>query len=121
MTTGEKKEYGNCYEAAGKLFMDLSYGSVTPFSPTFGEVRLVHGRPTLTVSPYRKYGHAWLEVGDSLCFDAERETLIPKGLFYSAGTIDPDECFYYDYGAFSEKIREFKHWGPWEGVEATTT
>jgi hypothetical protein len=81
-------------------------------------VTLVHGRPTLTRPPFTKYGHAWLEIGDSFCYDAERRMAIPKALFYGVGHIDPAECYRYDFQAFKEMINEREHWGPWEGVEA---
>jgi hypothetical protein len=110
-------ELGNCYEVAGKLFMDLVIGLSRPFPKELGAAVLVHGRPTLRRPPFRKYGHAWLEIGDALCYDSERKLAVPKALFYAVGNIDPDECYRYDEKTFRKFVLEFGHWGPWEGVE----
>lgn len=114
-------ELGNCYKVAGKLFMDSEIGLAEPFPRELGEVVLVHGRPTLQRSPFCKYGHAWLEIGDALCYDSERDLVVPKVLFYAIGKINPDECYYYDVPTFRKMINESGHWGPWEGIEAMSS
>ena len=112
-------ELGDCYAAAGKLFMDSGLGlPESPLPEELGEVVLVHGRPTLQRPPFCKYGHAWLEIGDVICYDAERKLAVPKALFYAVGNIDPDECYYYDMATFRKMVSEYGHWGPWEGPEA---
>lgn len=110
------KKYGKCYEAAGKLFMDLAMGFDKRFPPEMGSVTLVHGLPTLTVYPFMKYGHAWLEIGDAFCYDAERDMLVPRGMFYEAGAINPSECERYDLERMRERVKQHGHWGPWDAV-----
>jgi len=114
------KELGKCYEMSGKVFMDHSMGFGSPLRDVLSQgfqVVLVHGLPTLQVEPFIKYGHAWLEIGESLVYDAERDLVILKHLFYEGGEIDPEECFRYDFETFRKRLNRFKHWGPWDGPE----
>ncbi len=110
--------FGDCYKAAGTLFMDLAVGMATPFPEELGEVVLVHGMPTLTIPPFSKFGHAWLELGDVFCYDAERQMVVPKAIFYGIGKIIAEECYRYDLKTFRDRIAKFGHWGPWDGAEA---
>lgn len=98
--------------------MDVILGLDHRFPYELGSVMLVHGMPTLTVPPYVKYGHAWLEIGDTFCYDAERDMIVPKALFYAVGKINPVECHEYNAGTFRAKVNEFGYWGPWDGLEA---
>jgi len=109
---------GDCYRAAGRLLMNSHFNRRPPFLPE-GEIILVHGRPTLTIEPFAKYDHAWLEVGE-FCIDAERELIFPKILFYLVGKVDPKECSYYNYEQFRVFIAVSEHWGPWEDSELLT-
>ncbi len=114
-----EKNLGDCYAAAGKKFMDHELGFAELFegADLIGPVMLVHGRPTLTVAPFIEYGHAWIEIGDVLAFDAEREIVMPLELFYRAGQIDPTKCLRYDYADLKRWTNLTEHWGPWEGPE----
>jgi hypothetical protein len=81
-------------------------------------LRLVHGNPILTVPPHIKHGHAWIEIGDDIVYDAEGKHEVPKELYYMVGQIDPKECFFYTYEEMAKKIDESDHWGPWEFEES---
>lgn len=62
-------------------------------------VRLVHGLPTLSVEPRKKYGHAWVEfelgIAEGVVVDTLTSTIIKKELYYKEGKIDSKECDYY--------------------------
>ena len=104
---------GDCYSACAKFIIDkflLERGDV-------GDLVLVHGRPTLTRPPHVKYGHAWIEMMGAVAYDVERDVAVPIALFYAAGEIDPEECFYYTAEDVRKMLLEYGHYGPWEGVE----
>jgi len=116
---------GDCYAAAGEYLREQSVLGRT-------DIVLVHGRPTLQRPPFVKYGHAWIEFTQDLsamfapheaaklelCMDVERETILPKQLFYMLGKIDPAECFRYTFHDLRSWVTMTGHWGPWEGPEA---
>ena len=118
-------ETGNCYQMAGRFMMDYHLG-VAEFGQiprdaveAIGEVFLVHGRPTLAIPPHCKYGHAWIEIHDRLCYDVESNIIVPADLFYSVGQVERgDQLFRYNNAAFRRIVSRFDHWGPWEGIEA---
>ena len=113
---------GDCYEANGMAFRDIK-------SPT---ARLVHAdiTPRLGKMAGRTYGHSWIEDGNKLVdhttgsgimdliggFDDMPEefarNVSSKSIFY--GIADPKNIKKYDTKAFSDMIRKYKHWGPWE-------
>jgi len=108
------KPTGDCYRAAAiylidKYFLEWEMNE---------NLRLVHGRPTLQRPPHCKYGHAWIEIDKSVAYDVEKDRTIPIKLFYEAGQIDPEECFYYTFEEMKQKLNQFKHYGPWEGEDA---
>lgn len=96
---------GDCFVVTGEAFLGLK-------EEERARVRLVHGRPRLTVSPFIKYGHAWLEDGD-LVYDPSGR-VIPRDLYYAVGEIDPAECVRYSYTDFVTKMVVHKTWGPWD-------
>ena len=112
------KSLGDCYEAAGRAFMNHCFGSVELLDwIELGPVMLVHGRPTLTVEPFIEYGHAWIEIGDVLVYDAEREIVLPLAMFYQVGQIDQTKCLRYDFESVRRWTISTEHWGPWEGPD----
>ena len=99
---------GDCYEAAGILFMDW-----------FPEAVLVHGYPTLQRAPWKKFGHTWVEYevdGQTLVRDTsnDRDVEMPTELYYHVGKINPDECRRYTMTDLRHHVTETEHWGPWE-------
>ena len=114
---------GNCYEVAGCYLLDAwTRGEA-------GNLVLVHGRPTLQVTPFCEYGHAWIEIAQNLerlgakaelvlCLDTESGVLVPRELFYKVGRIDPASCLRYRIEDLRRWVVETGHWGPWEGPEA---
>lgn len=105
---------GNCYEASVKLMQKLTLEARDP------GVVLVHGRPRLQRPPHERYGHAWVELEDSVCLNASRgnKMAVGKATFYKAGEIDPADCIYYTPLEASEWMLKTGHFGPWEGPEA---
>ncbi len=99
---------GNCYQTAAEHLLNI---------PASGWV-LVHGRPTRSIAPFCQFGHAWLQLGERIVFDAERQMLVPRSVYYRVGRIDPALCIKYTQLDVQRKLLEFEHWGPWEGVDA---
>lgn len=108
------KENGTCYETAANWLMDKTFFGQDDSS----SFKLVHGRPTLQRPPFKKYGHAWIEINEGFVIDTETGKGMPKELYYSAGEIDSEECFYYSFEEARKLLLKFKHYGPWEGPEA---
>jgi len=114
---------GNCYKSSGEYLMDEW------LKGEHEQYTLVHGIPTLTVEPFTRYGHSWIEftavVGviagrqlkTVMCLDTETNNVVPRDLFYKVGRIKPEECFRYKFSEMRERINETGHWGPWEGPE----
>ena len=103
---------GQCYSDAGSLI-------TMPFGGEHDTWTLVHGRPTLRFPPHIEYGHAWLESPDnSTVYDPTINTSMEKELYYALGNIEENNSHRYNRDETKEKINEFKHWGPWEGVDA---
>lgn len=109
-----KREKGNCYQSAAEFLIDkYSAGNER------GDLKryvVVHGLPTLTRPPFKKYGHAWIET-DKMVYDTETKIWLPKSFYYLVGKIDPDENYYYDFIQLRKFILHYKHYGPWEGPE----
>lgn len=98
---------GDCYENALNLVLNITSDAVV----------LVHGRPTLTRAPFCQYGHAWIEQGN-YCIDGGSLVVVPKALYYQAGTIDPELCIFYTPEEARVMVLENKHYGPWEGIDS---
>lgn len=112
---------GDCYDANGKLFSDISWRGKVPFSREdvyAGKIVIVHGAPTLRGGPYtgNKFGHCWIESDDTVYdFSNGNEAVLPKDLYYALGNIDPKENVSYTINEYRKKIVEEGTWGPWEG------
>ena len=100
---------GDCYEAAGKLFMDSTiFGSNTT-------MRLVHGEVT-GQGPLEgtKFGHAWVEDGGTVIDKSNgRDVRMSKADYYELGRIGSN-VIKYDLKKFRKKIVDSGHWGPWD-------
>ncbi len=97
---------GNCYQDHFELIADAE----KPW-------RLVHGRPTLTVPPYCQFGHAWLELDDTV-FDITNGYSGPRDVYYALGKIDLANNKYYTKGRAINLARKHMHYGPWEGPDS---
>jgi hypothetical protein len=102
---------GDCYRSAAEHLLNM---------PASGWV-LVHGRPTRSIAPFCQYGHAWLQLGEHVVFDTERQMLIPRSVYYRVGRIDPALCIKYAQIDVQRMLLEHEHRGPWEGVDAVPT
>ena len=116
---------GDCFEAAGKLMMDLSMSG-----EDMCDVRLVHGE-VAGQGPVEgiKFGHAWIEKTEKLpevygklemVLDHSNgeEKEMPKAIYYWLGKISDDfgnaNTHSYTYDEFSGKVAESGNWGPWD-------
>ena len=93
----KKNATGDCFEAAGKLMMDLSWKDGADMST----VRLVHGEVAGQGSlKGTKFGHAWVAI------------------YYWLGKISDDfgnaNTHSYTYDEFVYKTHESGNWGPWD-------
>jgi len=101
---------GQCYSENGRTLL---------YSRQYNAWKMIHGRPTLRTKPYIEYGHAWLESPDGeAVYDASMGREFPKELYYAIGKINPEDSFSYTIDEARRKSLEYKHWGPWEGVDA---
>jgi hypothetical protein len=103
-------DHGNCYPVACWLLID-------PFGDIPSNAILVHGEPTLQRAPFNKFGHAWVEIGDSVFdFSNGRNIVIRKEVYYQLGKIEESSCRRYTKTEARRMVAKFKHWGPWEGT-----
>lgn len=82
-----------------------------------GEVRLVHGAPTLQAGPYKgnKFGHAWVESDDTVWdFSNGKEIEMPKDVYYVLGKIDEKDNYYYTQHETRMKMIDEGTFGPWD-------
>ena len=129
----KKNATGDCFEAAGKLMMDLSWKD----GADMRNVRLVHGEVAGQGSlKGTKFGHAWVEkterfpelsglTGSSHCnlemvldHSNGEEKEMPKAIYYWLGKISDDfgnaNTHSYTYDEFVYKTHESGNWGPWD-------
>lgn len=125
---------GNCYERAFLALMDGWHNDLLESDHPMGEPRfvLVHGYPKLTADVEghpegTKFGHAWLElvvrtpeghdfvmyVVDCGALPGSERTILPKFIYYNAGSIDESECSVYELREALENARNHEHYGPW--------
>ena len=115
---------GDCYEAAGQYMMKEC---------TFGKddcgLVLVHGEVGGQGHLEGiRYGHAWVEDGDTVIDKSNgRDIRMPKAFYYMIGrisreTFDDDgynpaggqNVHRYPWSEARGKIMEYEHWGPWD-------
>ena len=121
---------GNCYEIAnllagwgpnylkahsegfGKVHDDID--ALTASGLDWSKAVAVHGFPTLQRPPFKPYGHAWVEIGDTV-IDASRypATSMPKDAYYALGKIDADDATRYGKSELRANLGKHEHWGPW--------
>jgi hypothetical protein len=109
MTGEQTPRLGDCFYLAGLRFLNWCMERPKDRS----RLRLVHGRPTMTIAPFIKMGHAWIEIDEEVVVDPSGMEL-PIAVYYSVGQIDPAECLRYTHEEYSEKLNEHEHWGPWD-------
>jgi len=120
----EGAQLGDCYEAAAKYMMDECN-----FGADDCDIVLVHGEvggqgPLEGV----RYGHAWVEDGDTVIDKSNGKDLrMPKVVYYALGQInretfggggyDPvggQNVHRYTWPEVRKKLLDYKHWGPWD-------
>ena len=117
MTTHHDSGKGDCFEAAGKLFMDMAFCQ-RPVVLVHAEVR---GQGPIEGV---RFGHAWVEVPralshDDLVIDPSngRWIELPRSVYYAAGAIDwIGNQHRYTWNDFKQAVQETQHWGPWDLV-----
>lgn len=97
---------GDCFEAAGKWILDNDLA---------GNARVVHGEVT-GQGPLEgvKFGHAWIEMGNTVLEVANGNNLkMPKAVYYALGHIG-DNVYRYTREQARTRMLKFGHYGPWE-------
>ena len=97
---------GDCFEAAGKWIMANDLGT---------NARVVHGEVTgQGALEGVKFGHAWIEIGETVLEVANGNNLkLPKAVYYAIGNIGANVHRYTREQALVRMLK-FKHYGPWE-------
>lgn len=101
----DKNKGGDCYQKALHYMMS---------KPTDNQLILCHGLVT-GQGAIRGivYGHAWVEKGNKV-IDETIPLEIDKGVYYAIGNIKKNNVWNYDRQQMSEKVQQFKTYGPWE-------
>lgn len=112
---------GRCYELSAQA-LTTRHPTQQPLADIEDWV-MVHGRPRLTIPPFEKYGHSWLEkyrgTDKAFVFDPVADVFTTVNEYYEAGEIDPeDNMFVYTRQQALDIMETSNHWGPWEGIEA---
>ena len=120
---GVPEARGDCYEAAGRYMMKEC---------TFGNndcgLVLVHGEVGGQGSLEGiRYGHAWVEDGDTVIDKSNgRDIRMPKAFYYAIGRISREtfdggynpaggqNVHRYPWSEAKQKILEYETWGPWD-------
>lgn len=94
---------GDCYRAAFRLLRRWP-GAV-----------LVHGFPRLTRGPFsgRRYGHAWIEVGDQLVVEPDHGLVVLRAVYYDTGAIVERYCLRYSAEEAERLASSTGRYGPW--------
>lgn len=123
----ETRPRGRCYELAANTVLAFGAGRLAHL--LIGEhwaakiprdatnVVLVHGTPVLARPPYKRYGHAWVELHwwrTDWCVDGNFGSAMPKDLYYRAGQIEECHVKRYTKDQATEMILKHKHYGRWE-------
>jgi len=97
---------GNCGDVAFALTMAYRHGGAV----------LCHGWPIGTAGPPKglRYWHAWVEI-DSVVYDFAngKNALVPRSLYYEAGTIEAEKVVRYTWKEADKLFDEHEHTGPW--------
>lgn len=111
---------GDCYEAAGKYMMDRGIIGGEDLVLVHGEVR---GQGPIAGI---RYGHAWIEDGETVIDVSNGRNLrMPRQIYYALGGVYPDEppfepnIHIYTPEEARVKILDYKHWGPWDLVTSS--
>jgi len=125
----KKNRNGDCYEVSAKYVLNSQFKELSSLIPEevlkemdkhgitrpSNDIFLVHGEVT-GQSPIEgvKYGHAWVEIGDSTVIDNSngRNIEMPKALYYALGRIE--RTIRYTPEQTREMVLKYSHWGPWE-------
>lgn len=100
-----KRWLGRCYEVAANYVLDnpeavLCHGVVTGQGPSAG----------------RRFGHAWVEIGDEVIDFTSPRVAWPRADYYAYGDITQGEVVRYTQKQAAHRLIEANHYGPWEEV-----
>lgn len=113
-----KRKGGDCYAAAAHVVIEAHDWKLDEQGESF---ILCHGSP-IGRGPIEgvKFGHAWVEVNDTLVIDQSNgnNIFMDVGRYYAIGQIKPDEVVRYTPQQLAAMIREHKTYGPWHETEA---
>lgn len=105
-----KSPRGDCYEAAGRFFVDQNLFGDTGMVLVHGEVA---GQGGLEGT---NFGHAWIEHHGMVIDKSNgRDLRIPVQTYYAIGRIaEIGNIHRYDISQAKRKIVSTGHWGPWD-------
>ena len=100
---------GDCYRAAAASLMSLGCDS--------GGL-LAHAEVTgQGVIAGLRYGHAWMEIGDSVIDQSNGRTVcMRQDAYYELGNIEPESVRRYSWREAMALMTQTGHYGPWEEV-----
>lgn len=99
----KRYDHGDCYQVAYGLVFQI-HGSL-----------LAHGEVTGTKGPHsgKRFGHAWIEIGDFVLDCANgNNSIVPHELYYAIGKCRGITRYTVEEAAKS--ARTHGHYGPWE-------
>lgn len=109
------KATGKCYENSCRFILSKT-------DDAGGQIKLAHGFVTGTGGQVKgvRYGHAWIEISNTICLDFTTSLSDPKYAFkrdfYELGQIDPAEVKLYTLNGVRQKVTEFGTYGPWDST-----
>jgi len=101
------KGIGDCYEVHVNYLLNLRY----PFG-----FKLCHG-VALVEGPIKgiKHNHCWIELPDMVVDISNGQSIFTtKERYYEKGNIDQNSIKRYTLTQMKQKIKKYKHYGPWE-------
>lgn len=95
---------GDCYQANGGKILEMKESAI-----------LCHGIARLQVLPYKLFGHAWIEDGNTVYdYSNDRKIKIDKSLYYALGQIQNKDIKRYTAEEAAINMISKRHWGPWK-------
>lgn len=95
---------GDCYPANGRKILDMKKSA-----------RLCHGFARLQIPPYKLFGHAWIEDGNTVYdYSNGKNIKIDKDMYYALGQIQNKNVKRYTAEESAIKMVTLKNWGPWK-------
>lgn len=112
-------EPGSCFEVAYKVATALEVLDHEGALRVLRDLYVCHGIVTGTRGDVAgvRYSHGWveakLEIGRVALDFSQGDVVLRRGVYYQAGSIDPDEVVRYTVEEATRLCAERSTWGPW--------